>query len=299
MMKKLLVCLIVSICYFSVPAQKVMGEVAALAKELGEGINKGFYEKSWKKTKDGWLELISESKNEEELYELVDKLAGNISSKAYKEQPALLSQASLSSACNNLLKICENAKKEAFNVELQEITDKLRAVLKRVEDAALLDSLRKKMKPFLNELKQNFSTIFDDSKKGGFDATKKGELKSEGKIRYFETDVTIGGVRAVVAIGPEENQRFQLSFNCFSAQDAALELCKSIEPLLNAAVPETYKKSKDFSPEFAGSIYAYVWEHVSEKFVEIAKKPTISVGVIQENGNFLVNVKIMEPVFKR
>ena len=298
-MRKYILCLPLICCFFGLNGQTVLTEMKSLAKEVGEGINKGFYEKSWKKSKDTWMTNLANSSDEKSFHDLISNLANNISAKAYKNKPLLQTEVSLSVACKNLIAICENAKSDAFKLELEQMVSKLKEALRTIEENALLNSLRDKMKPFLKDIKENFESLLEDSKKDGFDATRKGEVKTEGKLSYFETNLTIGGVQAVVAIGPEKNQRFRVVFNCYGMKKAALELCEALEGILNAGVPDTYKKSRDFSPEYAGSIYANVWEHVSEKFIEIAKKPTVSVGVIKENGNFLVDVKIMEPVFKR
>ena len=298
-MRKYILCLSLICCFSALNGQTGLTEVKSLAKEVGEGINKGFYEKSWKKSRDTWLTNLAISNDEKSFYDLISNLANNISSKAYKNKPVLQTEVSLSVACKNLIAICENAKSDAFMIELEQMVNKLKTALKTIEENVLLDSLRDKMKPFLKDIDQNFTALLEDSKKDGFDATRKGAVKKEGKLSYFETNLTIGEVQAIVAIGPEENQRFRVIFNCYGMKKAALELCEALEQILNAGVPDTYKKSRDFSPEYAGSVYANVWEHVSEKFVEIAKKPTVSVGVIKENGNFLVDVKIMEPVFKR
>jgi len=295
-MRKYILCLPLICCFLALNGQAVLAEVKSIAKDLGENLGKGFYQKSWKKNKDTWLTNLANASDEKTVHAMITTLADNISERAYNKTPLLQPEASLVVACKNLISICENAKPE---FQCKGYLEKLNNALQGAEENALLISLRNKMKPFLKDIGKNFAALLEDARKDGFEATRKGNVKKEGKLSYFETNVTIGGMQAIVAIGPEENQRFRVIFNCYGVKQAALELCGALEPILNTGVPDTYKKSRDFSPEYAGSIYANIWEHVSEKFVEIAKKPTISVGVIQENGNFLVDVKIMEPVFKR
>lgn len=291
-MRRCFLCLFLVFGFISLNGQAVLIEVKSIAKDLGENLGKGFYQKSWKKNKDTWLTNLANASDEKTVHAMVTTLADNISEKAYNNTPLLQSEASLIVACRNLISICENAKPE---FQCKGYLEKLNNALQGAKE----NSLRNKMKPFLKDIEQNFAALIEDSRKDGFEATRKGNVKKEGKLSYFETNVTIGGVQAVVAIGPEENQRFRVIFNCYGMKQAALDLCKSLEPILNIGVPNTYKKSRDFSPEYAGSIYANVWEYVSEEFIEIAKKPTVSVGVLKENGNFLVDIKIMEPVFKR
>jgi hypothetical protein len=291
-MRRCFLCLFLVFGFISLNGQAVLTEVKSIAKDLGENLGKGFYQKSWKKNKDTWLTNLANASDEKTVHAMVTTLADNISEKAYNNTPLLQSEASLIVACKNLISICENAKPE---FQCKGYLEKLNNALQGAKE----NSLRNKMKPFLKDIEENFAALIEDSRKDGFEATRKGNVKKEGKLSYFETNVTIGGIQAVVAIGPEENQRFRVIFNCYGMKQAALDLCKSLEPILNIGVPNTYKKSRDFSPEYAGSIYANVWEYVSEEFIEIAKKPTVSVGVLKENGNFLVDIKIMEPVFKR
>ena len=149
------------------------------------------------------------------------------------------------------------------------------------------------------DFNNQFDQIFEDAKSIGFLKTKKGEIKSLGKSKFYSTNNKVNGIAPQIILDEENNLRFCVRFSCRENVNLAKELCSLLENIIKHKVPKTYQRARDFSPEYAKSIYAFIWEFESEKFIEIAKKPSVSVGVLKESSNFLVEVRIMEPVFKR
>ena len=82
-MRRCFLCLFLVFGFISLNGQAVLTEVKSIAKDLGENLGKGFYQKSWKKNKDTWLTNLANASDEKTVHAMVTTLADNISEKAY------------------------------------------------------------------------------------------------------------------------------------------------------------------------------------------------------------------------
>ena len=276
--------------------QSVTEDFRDAIKEIAESLEKGFYDKSWKKEKLQWISNLDDVNGVAQFNDFVIRLDQIIIDKGYHSRPTLTKDVNaLGDACENLLLICNHLLPEATKADIKQIRQKV----KQICNEANLLFLRKEIDKFCQDFKIHFDDIFEDAKSVGFLKTKKEELNTIGKRQFYSTNSNINGIAPQIILDEENNLRFCVRFSCKENVKLAKEMCSSLEDIIEKKVPASYQRARDFSPEFAGSVYAFVWEFVSEKFIEIAKKPTVSVGVLKESSNFLVEVRIMEPVFKR
>ncbi|MBL4704959.1 MAG: hypothetical protein JKY54_10580 [Flavobacteriales bacterium] len=289
---------------FSFGQTPTVNQLKTTLEEVGSSINKGYTSKSWKKEGEAWIESIGKIDDVSIFAEQVEKLIGYLGSKAFTNKPTSSASAnSIKEATERFLSVLKLIKAEAVSIDLTSsiasLEKGLASIIAKEEAELKAKEALKKMEPFISDFKNEFAKLFEDSKKGEFAASRSGSIQKKGNEAYYQTSLKFGESQVVIEIGEEENHRAVAQFNCSSDKKMALQFCKLLEPFLTQEVPETYKMSRDYSSEYSGSVYAYVWEHESEKFIEIAKRPTVSVGVLKSNGEYTVFVKIIEPVFKR
>ena len=295
-MAKLLWCVLFLISFASVHGQSATESLRDAIKEIGESLEKGYYEKSWKKEKPQWISDLASAQDAMQLNDFVLRLDQSITDKGYQSRPTLVKKVhTFAVASENVLLICNQLLPEAIEGDLKQISLNVEQICNELNLLILKSEIQK----FCQDFSSQFDKIFEDAKSIGFLKTKKGEIQSLGKSKFYSTNSKINGIAPQIILDEENNLRFCVKFSCRENVNLAKELCSLLENIIERKVPKTYQRARDFSPEYANSIYAFIWEFESEKFIEIAKKPTVSVGVLKESSNFLVEVRIMEPVFKR
>ncbi|MDC3337098.1 hypothetical protein OAW23_04450 [Flavobacteriales bacterium] len=295
-MAKLLWCVLFLISFAPAHGQTATESLRNAIKEIGESLEKGFYEKSWKKEKPQWLSDLASAQDAMQLNDIVLRLDQSIADKGYQSRPTLIKKVqTFVGTSENVFLICNQLVPESIAGDLKQISLHVEQICNELNLVILKSEIQKFSQDFNNQ----FDQIFEDAKSIGFLKTKKGEIKSLGKSKFYSTNSKINGIAPQIILDEENNLRFCVRFSCRENVNLAKELCSLLENIIKHKVPKTYQRARDFSPEYAKSIYAFIWEFESEKFIEIAKKPTVSVGVLKESSNFLVEVRIMEPVFKR
>jgi len=264
--------------------EDLKGHVAS----IGNSINKGFAEKSWKKEGDAWKAEMEASSDVAEVSGSLVSLNLYISKKGKKSEVSLSESNTLEELTRNLYSLCENLKKEAVGANLADISAALKKAVDQYDadkaKAEAAEAAKAKMKPFVDAFGGHFSKLFEDSKKERFKNS--AGLECDGK-------------KVSLIVGEEDTHRAEIKFDCGSDKDVAKNLCLQLEAVVDSKVPSSYKMSRDFSQEFSASIYAKVWEFQAEKFADMAKQPTIAIGVSNKADSYTVIIRIIEPVFRR
>lgn len=85
-------------------------------------------------------------------------------------------------------------------------------------------------------------------------------------------------------------------FNAGKTKEEALETLKLFVDATKPLMPPKFKENKSINVRYIG-MQGVTLEYDSELFAEVAKKPTVTFGVIEEKGEFKIEVLIMAPVF--
>lgn len=90
----------------------------------------------------------------------------------------------------------------------------------------------------------------------------------------------------------------QVHYSAGTDKAAATALYKKIEALVIKGLPTNYHQNTTYDSRYYDS-QAMVSEYNSEVFAEVAKRPSIKMGVMQIDGTYYVEVLIMENIFRR
>lgn len=255
---------------------------------LAHSINKGYTQKAWKKEGEAWNKTAESASDYASVAASLKSLEGFLSDKAFSKRPKLSGGTSPKEVTSDMLAFISATKPGVFSTDVKEIKEKLKndlAAIKVKEDRKkAAEEAKAMMQPFVDGVKAELPGLFEDAKKNRF--------ANSGTVKFSDVPVKI----VTKTEDGAEMYLAQSEFNCGSEVDMAKQLCKSLEPVINQSLPDTYTKRRDFSAGFKHNIYAHVWEHQSEKFYEMATKPTVSVGVKKDGADHIVVVWVMEPI---
>jgi hypothetical protein len=278
----------VFLALFSFGQTQNVEDLKGKVSSIGNSINKGFTEKAWKKEQESWKAQIESASDITGVSASLISLNGFFNQKAKKSEISLSESKSIEELTRNLFALSSSLKKEAIGANLTDITTVLKKSIDQydADKAKAVEAAEAKaqMKPFVDAFSGHFVKLFVDSKKARFKNS--AGLECDGK-------------KVSLLIGEEDTYRAEIKFDCGSDQAVAKDLCLELQKVVDQKVPSSYKMSRDFSQEFSASIYAKVWEFQAEKFADMAKQPTVGIGVSNEADKYTVIIRIIEPVFRR
>ncbi len=263
-------------------------EVKTFMEELSSSAHKGIMNKNWKQESEKHIKAIENASDAASLGLAWNAFVAQMSDKPFKKRPELPAEyKSDKDLYMSLNAFWSGLKPDQIDGDYEDMETALKSAMqyyekKEAEEKAQLETLAK-MQPFIEGYMANLPKLLEDAKKPRF--------ANSGDVKFGDTEVKI-------LVGEEDTRRAEAVFDCGDAESAKT-LSSQLEKITSAAVPSTYEMSRDFSPEFAGSIYAKVWEHIGEKFADTAKQPTVTIGAKKIGSGYQVIVRVIEPVFRR
>lgn len=94
-----------------------------------------------------------------------------------------------------------------------------------------------------------------------------------------------------------DNFRVMVIYDAGQYKENAQKMFDELAAILGNLIPSDYPRKDNYIPGYVDQ-KVYLWDFASDNFADVAKKPSVTIGMRESNGKYAVELLIMEPVFK-
>lgn len=145
----------------------------------------------------------------------------------------------------------------------------------------------------------DFKLIFEAAKKY-YKTDKEGEgqkITDDFFILEYKSKTHFQGARITRLVADkDEVLNHQAVFTAGNNKTEAEKLLRQFIDATTPLMPANFKETKSVNMKYVGQS-DYTLEFNSDVFAEVAKKPTVRFGLIENNGIYSIEVLVMAPVF--
>jgi hypothetical protein len=276
--------------------------------EFAKFMNPKNMEKPWKKRGEAWKGAVKKSNSVEILSALVAEFEANV-----RESAVLEAWGTRRSAWNSDVKSCKSyADLGDYLVEMEE----------GISIESKLDGWDDAREPWLDDITESGQKLKISAEKIEYDAEGMRSLFDQiwaGTTNSFQ-EIKTGDATAVPNLGnvflarlkmpqakssrvvqvveeDSDNWRFMAIFDAGQYEENATALLAEIAAALDGIMPAGFPRQSDFLQGYVNT-EILVWEVQDEDFNVVARKPSVSLGLLESNGQYRIELEISEPVFR-